>query len=367
MVRIVHRPENVLPKVPKGFKATAYITGLKQPRQMRRAPSGDMFLAESGAKRIRVLPTPTSGQPATMFTFAEGLEHRPYGIAFYPPGPNPEYVFVSTEGNVLRYPYRNGDLTAREKPQVIVRNLPTGHHWTRDVLFSPDGTTMLVSVGSGSNVGEKGMEEEKDRARILAFDPDGSQMRVFAYGLRNPVSLVFHPETKDLWVTVNERDGMGDNVPPDYVTRVREGGFYGWPWYYIGANPDPTKGKERPDLQSKTLIPDVLLQAHSAALGLAAYDGTQFPAEYRGNLFVALHGSWNRSRPTGFKVVRIPLNRGIPTGEYEDFATGFVLPNGNAWGRPVGVAVASDGALLVSDDGSGTIWRISYEGGSSTR
>ncbi len=360
--RIVQAPEGALPKVPDGFKVTAYARGLKTPRQLRRSPSGDVFVAESGANRIRILrASPGSGEATAPFVFADGLQDRPYGIAFYPTGPDPKYVYVATEGKVLRYPYRNGDLRARGPAQIVVRSLPTGHHWTRDILFTPDGTTMLVSVGSGSNVAEGGLEKEKNRAAILAFDPDGSDMRLFATGLRNPVSMAFDSASKALWTTVNERDGLGDDVPPDYVTRVTEGGFYGWPWYYIGPQRDPAMANAEGS-ESKVLTPDVLFQAHSAPLGLSLYDGSQFPTEYRGDLFAALHGSWNRSTPTGFKVVRVRLKKGEPTGEYEDFMTGFVISDGSVWGRPVGVAVASDGALFVSDDASGTIWRIAYVG-----
>jgi glucose/arabinose dehydrogenase len=241
---------------------------------------------------------------------------------------------------------------------------------------------MYVSVGSGSNVAEDmakptGTElqnfvtshplgatwgREAGRADVLAFDPDGNNERIFATGIRNCVGMAIAPSTNTVWCSTNERDGLGDDVPPDYITRVREGAFYGWPWYYIGANEDPRHSGERPDLKDKVTIPDVLLQAHSASLGLTFYDGTQFPQQYRGNIFAAEHGSWNRSKRTGYKIIRIIVKDGVPTGEYDDFATGFVVSDSEVWGRPVGVTVDKDGALLVSEDASGTIWRISSTG-----
>ena len=359
---IVKRPEGAWPQAPAGFKVSAFLTGLQEPRQMRVAPNGDIFLAESGGNRIRILRAkPGEEKAKTPSIFVAGLDSRPYGTAFYPPGPNPQYVYVATETKVLRYPYRNGDLKARSAAEVVVPDLPEGHHWTRDIVFSPDGRTMLVSVGSGSNDAENGMEAETGRADILAFNPDGSNLRIYASGLRNPVTLGFHPDTGDLWVTVNERDGLGDNLPPDYVTRATPGGFYGWPWYYIGDHLDPRHSGEHPELNGKVVTPDVLFQPHSAPIGFAIYDGKQFPAEYRGDLFVAFHGSWNRTKRTGYKLVRVRLDHGVPTGEYDDFMIGFVTPAGNVWGRLA--AVAADGALLVSDDTSGTVWRIDYAGG----
>jgi glucose/arabinose dehydrogenase len=218
-----------------------------------------------------------------------------------------------------------------------------------------------VSVGSLSNV-DDGPQEDR-RACILEFKPDGTGYKLFASGIRNPVGLAVNPETDEVWTSVNERDGLGDDLVPDYITRVREGGFYGWPWYYIGPNQDPRHTGKRPELKDKVIVPDVLIQAHSASLDMTFYTGAQFPAEYRGHAFAAEHGSWNRAIRTGYKVIRVPVNGGKPTGEYEDFLTGFVTPEGNVWGRPVGVTVAKDGSLLVTDDGSGSIWRVSYTGG----
>jgi hypothetical protein len=282
----------------------------------------------------------------------------------------------------VRFPYRAGDLKAGARPETIVRSLPRGGHITRDVVFSKDGRQMFVSVGSAGNAGEAmrkrspaeiarweaehglgaAWDSDTDRADILVFDPDGKNGKIFASGLRNCVGLATHPQTGDLWCSLNERDALGDNLVPDFVTRVREGAFFGWPWYYIGANPDPNHANERPDLKDKITVPDVLVQAHSASMHMAFYDGTQFPAEYRHDAFVALHGSWNRSTRVGHKLIRIHLENGVPNGEYEDFLTGFVISDSAVWGRPVGVTAAHDGALLLSEDGNGTIWRITWRG-----
>jgi glucose/arabinose dehydrogenase len=357
---VVRRPGNALPKVPPGFKVELYASGLDGPRLLRLAPNGDMFLAETGAGGIRVLRDAGSGKPASVTTYARGL-NGPFGLAFYPPGPDPQFLYVGTVGAVLRFAYRSGDSEASAKPATIVPTLPRGGHSTRDVAFSPDGSKMFVSVGSASNVSDSA--DEALRADILEFNPDGSGMRRFATGIRNPVGLAIHPVTGDLWTAVNERDGLGDNLPPDYVTRVRDNGFYGWPWYYIGANPDPRHDGAHPELKSRVSVPDVLIQPHSAPLQLAVYTGSQFPAAYRNDLFVALHGSWNRAQRTGYKVIRVLLRNGQATGEYEDFLTGFVTQDGSVWARPVGVAVAADGSLLVSEDGNGMVWRVSYVGG----
>jgi glucose/arabinose dehydrogenase len=282
----------------------------------------------------------------------------------------------------VRFPYRTGDLVARGRPETVVPRLPTGGHWTRDVVFSPDGTKMFVSVGSGSNVAQglpnfdaaalaafssqhplgAAWGPETERAGVLVFDPDGRNGRIYATGIRNCVGLAVDAKG-EVWCSTNERDAIGDDVPPDYITRVRDGAFYGWPWYYIGANEDPRHRGARPDLKDKVTIPDVLLQAHSASLGIAVYDGQQFPAQYRGSLFAAQHGSWNRSKRAGSKLIRVIMKDGAPTGEFEDFATGFVVSDAAAWGRPVGVTVAPDGSLYLSEDAGGTIWHITYEGG----
>jgi glucose/arabinose dehydrogenase len=380
IVRIVHRTNDQKPIVPKGFEVNLFASGLTGPRLVRVAPNGDVFIAESDAGRVRVLRL--DGNAASQSAvFASGLRGV-FGIAFYPPGADPEWVYFGNTDSVVRFPYRNGDLTARGPAEIVVPHIPVGGHKTRDVAFSPDGKTMYVSVGSGSNVAENMAKlsadelrkwqtdhplgatwgDETERADVLAFDPQGNNGRIYATGIRNCVGMAVAPSTGTLWCSTNERDGLGDNVPPDYITRVRQGAFYGWPWYYIGAHQDPRHQGERPDLKDKITVPDVLIQPHSASLGMTFYDATQFPAQYRGSIFAAEHGSWNRAKRTGYKVIRVLMKDGAPTGEYEDFATGFVVDDSSAWGRPVGVAVAKDGALLVSEDASGTIWRISYSG-----
>jgi glucose/arabinose dehydrogenase len=361
------RPEGAMPKAPEGFKVTEFATGLREPRVIVRAPNGDLFVAESKAGRIRVLrDADGDGKPEKNEVYAEGL-NRPFGIAFYPVGPEPRFVYVGNTDSVVRFPYRDGDLKASGKPEVLVDNIPSGDesvggggHWTRDLAFSKDGKTLFVSVGSASNVSDNKKEER--RACILAFDPEGKGERLHASGIRNPVGLAIHPETGELWSSVNERDELGDNLVPDYVTRVREGGFYGWPWYYLGPNQDPRHEGKHPELKDKVIVPDVLIQAHSASLDMTFYDGEQFPKEYRLDAFASEHGSWNRSRRTGYKVIRIPMKDGQATGEYEDFLVGFVTEEGDVWGRPVGVATAKDGSLMVTDDGSGTVWRVAYVG-----
>lgn len=366
--RLVKRPADAWPKVPANFKVEEFATGLENPRLLRTAPNGDIFVAESRAGRVRVMrASDGASKPSANEVFASGLD-RPFGIAFYPSGANPQYVYIANTGQVLRFAYRNGDLTARSKPEIIVPDIPGGGqlrgggHWTRDIAFSNDGKKMFVSVGSFSNANENGNENEERRADILEYNPDGTGFRIYAYGIRNAVGIAVHPQTGDLWASVNERDELGDDLVPDYITRIRDGGFYGWPWFYIGSNQDPQHPGKHPELRDKVIVPDVLLQAHSASLQMTFYTGSQFPKEYTNDAFAAEHGSWNRARRTGYKVIRVPLKNGATTGEYEDFMTGFVTPDGNVWGRPVGVTVAKDGALLVTDDGANTIWRISYQG-----
>lgn len=378
--RVVGKPAGAAPQVPSGFKAELFAEGLNGPRIIRVAPNGDIFVAETRAGRIRVLRAADgAAKPDRNEIFASGLR-GPFGIAFFPQGDNPQFVYVANTDSVVRFAYHSGDLKASGAPETIVADLPRGgSHSTRDIAFTSDDRRMLVSVGSASNDGEGlgrppgGLEAwsrghplgaawgfETDRAAVLSFGPDGKDRKIFAAGIRNCVGLAVQPQNGTAWCSTNERDGLGDNLVPDYVTRVRESAFYGWPWFYIGGNEDPRHKGERPDLRDKVTIPDVLLQAHSASLGLTFYAGNSFPAEYRGDGFAAEHGSWNRSRRTGYKVVRIRIKDGVPTGEYEDFVTGFVVDDTKVWGRPVGVAVAHDGALLVSEDGNGTIWRISH-------
>jgi glucose/arabinose dehydrogenase len=296
-----------------------------------------------------------------METFTTGVDGA-YGIAFYPPGPEAEFVYVGIYNSVVRFPYVNGDLKARgPREDVVPRILPhyVNGHWTRDIAFSLDGRTMYIAVGSATNVNDTDNNpDEFHRANILETRPEGGELFVFASGIRNPSGLAIDPFTGDLWAACNERDELGNNVPPDYVTRVLRSGFYGWPWFYTGGNQDPRHRGKHPELKDQVLVADVLLQPHSAPLGLTVYDGEQFPTEYRGDIFTAVHGSWNRSVPVGYEVIRARRERGRATGEYEDFLTGFISETGDVRGRPVGVSVAADGSLMVTDDAANVIWRV---------
>jgi glucose/arabinose dehydrogenase len=368
--RLIPRPADAWPKAPPGFQVELYATGLANPRLLRTAPDGDVFLAESAAGEIKVFRgVSQDGKPQQVAIFASGLK-QPFGIAFYPPGANPQWVYIANTDSVVRFPYQNGDLKARAGRQKLA-DLPAGGflrgggHWTRDIAFSFDGKKMYVSVGSHSNADDTDNNRtEFHRADILEFNPDGSGVRVFASGIRNAVGIAVHPQTGELWGSVNERDDLGDNLPPDYITHIQDGGFYGWPWYYMGGHQDPRLKDKHPDLRAKMITPDVLLQAHNASLEMTFYSGRQFPGEYQGDAFAAEHGSWNREIRTGYEVIRVPLHQqGHATGEYEDFVTGFVTADGRVWGRPVGVTVAADGSLLISDDGTNSIWRVRYIAG----
>ncbi len=354
---IVPRPEGALPKTLPGYVASEYAGGLDNPRLIRTAPNGDLFVAESDPGRVRVIRgRGADGRAHTVSTFAMGL-NRPFGIAFYPLGPNPEWVYVGNTDSIVRFPYQNGDLEARGAPETIVKGVPAGGqltgggHWSRDVAFAPDGKKLYIGVGSLTNIDDPDVNAaEKDRATIIEFNPDGTGRRIYATGVRNAVGLAFHPQTGKLWVSVNERDDLGDNLVPDYITHLEDGGFYGWPYYYMGGTQDPRHAGKHPELKAKVITPDVLIQPHSASLQMVFHEGSAFAAQ---------HGSWNRSLRTGYKVIRVPINKdGTATGSYEDFLAGFVTDEGYPWGRPVGVAVARDGALLVSDDASNTIWRV---------
>ena len=359
---IVPRPQNAWPKAPAGFEVTLYASGLDNPRRMRRAPNGDLFVAEVSAGRIKIFRgIDNAGHPKRISVFAGGME-QPFGINFYPPGPDPRWLYVGTTNAVIRFPYRNGDLNARG-PFEYILDLPKAGHISRDIQVEPDGHKILISVGSFSNADDADNPLEKNRANILEANPDGSDLKVYAYGIRNPSFMAFDPKTKNLWMTVNERDGLGDNLVPDYIAHVQKGGFYGWPWWYMGGHQEPGLEGKHPELRDKVITPDVLLQPHNASVGITFYDGKQFPAEFWGDIFAAEHGSWNRSVRTGYEVIRIPLHQsGEATGEYEDFLTGFVIDNEHVWGRPAGVAIGLDGSLFVADDTSNTIWRVKYVG-----
>jgi glucose/arabinose dehydrogenase len=377
-------PPGAKPRVPPGFLVEMVASGYAGPRAIRVAPNGDLFVADSASNTIRVLRVPSgTALPNKNEVFASGLT-QPFGIAFYPLGPNPEWVYVANSDGVVRFPYKNGDVIATGKPEQIVGHIPWVHHWTRDIAFTPDGKRLLLSVGSGSNVAldmfpepeVKGglqawikseplgaaWDTEERRADVLSYDPDGKNEKIVATGLRNCAGVTIQPATGHPWCVVNERDELGDNTPFEYATAVKDSTFYGWPWYYIGSNEDPRHKGARPDLKGKVTVPDVLMQAHSAPLQIVFYEGSDFPASYKGSAFVALHGSWNRAERTGYKVVRLLFDSaGKPTGEYEDFMTGFVISDKQVWGRPVGVAVAKDGSLFVTEDGNGTIWRVSHQ------
>ena len=365
--KLLPRPEGAMPTAPSGYSVSLYAAGLDNPRLLRTAPNGDIFLAESRTGLIKVFRSkPGVDKAEVTEVFATDLK-RPFGIAFHPLGRDPQWIYVGNTDSIVRFPYKSGDLKASGPSQVIVANLPSGGqlpgggHWTRDIAFSQKGDKMFVSIGSLTNVDDPDTNaKEKDRATILEFNPDGTGGRTYVSGIRNAVGIAVHPQTGQLWASVNERDGLGDDLVPDYITRVSDGDFFGWPWFYMGGQWDPRHEGKRPELKGKVKTPDVLIQPHSASLEMVFYTGNQFAPAHRDGAFAALHGSWNRELRTGYKVIRVPIKGGAPTGEYEDFLTGFVTPEGQVWGRPVGVTVAADGSLLVSDDGSNSVWRVSY-------
>ncbi|MEA2947579.1 MAG: hypothetical protein QOI40_2909 [Alphaproteobacteria bacterium] len=381
--KVVAKPADAELRTMPGFSVAPFVTDMGGARVIRVAPNGDIFLSRSrpDGKVMVIRAKSGADKPDSVETFASGLKD-PYGIAFYPPGPDPQWIYVAGTKDIVRYAYHAGDMKASGAAEVVVSDLAVGgSHWTRDIAFSPDGKTMYVAVGSSGNIAEdmgpkpelvsyqKGhalgsaWDKEEWRANVLAYDPDGKNKRVYASGIRNCSGLAVQPGTGTVFCATNERDLLGDNLPPDYVTSVKPGGFYGWPWYYIGDHEDTRPGGgTRPDLKGEVTIPDVLLQPHSAPLGLAFNDGSQFPAAWKGDAFLALHGSWNRALHTGSKNVRLPIKHGKPTGEYQDFVIGFAAGKENVWGRPVDVAFAQDGSLLISDDGNGTIYRVSYKG-----
>ncbi len=367
---IVPRPADAWPIAPKGFKVEQYTTGLDNPRLIRFAPNGDLFLAESATGKIKIFSgVDANGKPKETSVFAEGL-HQPFGIAFYPNDRHPKWVYIGDTDAIVRFPYKDGDLKA-SGPMEQIAELPGGGrlrgggHWTRDLVFTQDGSKLLASVGSHSNVDDADTHpEEFHRADVLEFTPEGKFLEVYASGLRNCVGEAINPTTGELWCSTNERDALGNNLVPDYITHVQEGGFYGWPWWYMGPHQDPRHQGKHPELKGKVITPDILVNPHFASLEMTFYEGSQFPSQYKGDGFACEHGSWNRAQRTGYEVIRLPMHNGHATGEYEDFLTGFTVGNGDGdvWGRPVGVAVAPDGSLFVSDDGSRSIWHVVYTG-----
>jgi glucose/arabinose dehydrogenase len=428
---VIAKPADAWPIAPPGFKVTLYAGGdnapmqradnvehmavakgtFTEPRLIRTAPNGDLFLADSGAGKIIVMRGVTAeGKAATFETFVSGLDH-PFGIAFYP-AVNPRYVYIGNATSVVRFPYKAGDLHASAPAEVVVPSIPGyaqlqgGGHWTRDVVFSKDGSKMLVSVGSGSNIANPDTDKDRTgggrdpkefhRADVLEFTPDGKFLEVYAYGLRNCVGEAINPITGSLWCSTNERDNLGNHLVPDYVTSVPEGSFFGWPWYYMGGHqdprlpqpcadgtgPNPQAPAESPDpatckhvdLSAKVRTPDVIVQPHMASLEMTFYpnmvnlgggasDPGWFPKSYSGDAFAAEHGSWNRANRAGYEVIRIPMKNGKSLdGSYEDFLTGFVTKDGQVWGRPVGVTIGKDGSMFVTDDGSRSVWHVTYVG-----
>jgi glucose/arabinose dehydrogenase len=396
---LVARPDGAWPVAPPGFIVTLYAGGdfrptpqsssinnqppsvpsaesqFREPRLLRTAPNGDIFLSDSRGDKVFVLRgVSPNGKVKTVSVFASGL-NLPFGISFYPAGSHPKWVYICNTDSVLRFPYRSGDLVARSAPEKVVAELPGfaqlrgGGHWTRDIVFTKDGRRMLISVGSASNADDADANpKEFHRADILEFTPEGQFLKIYASGLRNCVGEAINPITGMLWCSTNERDALGNHLVPDYVTSVPEGGFFGWPWFYMGGHQDPRLTGKHLELKDSVLTPDVLLQPHMASLEMTFYPTAgAFPAEYQGDAFVAEHGSWNRQRRAGYELVRIPMHNGVADGSYEDFLTGFVTADGQVWGRPVGVAVAKDGSMFVSDDGSRSVWHITYAGPLSTK
>lgn len=351
---VIPRPEGAELALPPGFAIATYAEGgFERPRGMALAPNGDVFVTDSRAGKVIVLrDTDRDGDADERFTFAADLA-QPFGIAFFR-----DWLYVGNTNAVVRFRYTPGQTEAAGPPEKLA-DLPARGHWTRNVIFNPAGTKMYVSVGSQSNVD---VEADPMRAAISEYNPDGTGHRIYASGLRNAVGLAYHPQTGRLWAAVQERDRIGDDLPPEYLAEIREGGFYGWPYAYAGPNEDPRRKGERPDLVAKSIVPDVLIQAHSAVLGLVFYEGSMFPPEYRGDAFVALHGSWNRGQRTGYKIVHVPFRDGRPLGGYNDFVSGWMLApeRKEVWGRPVGLLVLGDGSLLISDDGGSRIWRVTY-------
>ncbi|MBC7885365.1 MAG: sorbosone dehydrogenase family protein [Saprospiraceae bacterium] len=355
--------EGKMPIAPSGFKVMRFADGFNNPRWIYMAPNGDLFISESStspnsANQITVLRDSDKDGKYDVREIFLSNQNKPFGMLVLG-----NYFYVANTDALMRYPYKEGQKNISETGTKIL-DLPAGgynNHWTRNIITSPDGKKILISVGSGSNNGENGMDKEIRRANILEINPDGSGEKVYASGLRNPVGMQYYPGSNALWTAVNERDELGDELVPDYITSVKRDGFYGWPYAYFGKNEDPRMKGQRPDLVQKTLIPDVNLGAHTASLGMAFYAHKTFPTTYHNGVFVGQHGSWNRSELVGYKVIFVPFKDGKPSGKPVDFLTGFIddPKKSRVHGRPVGVVVIGDGSLLVADDVSNVIWQVS--------
>ncbi len=359
--KVIGWPAGKTPKTPEGFTVTKFADGFENPRWTYISPNQDIFVVESGTRssknQITVLrDKDKDGKFETRQVFISGL-NKPFGMLVLK-----DFFYIANTDGLYRYPYKNNPLKLESKGEKILE-LPAGgynNHWTRNLLASPDGSKIYVSVGSGSNNGENGMDKEIRRAAILEINPDGTGEKIFASGLRNPVGMDWNPVNKELWTAVNERDELGDDLVPDYITSVKRDGFYGWPYSYFGSIPDPRMKGQRKDLVEKAIVPDVPVGSHTASLGLAFYTKEKFPAKYKNGAFVGQHGSWNRSKISGYKVLFVPFKDGKPSGKPEDFLTGFISDENKAevYGRPVAVTVMNDGSLLVNDDSGNTIWKV---------
>ena len=357
---VIPWPKEKTPTAPAGFEVSLFADDLDNPRMIYVLPNGDVLVMESLPQRstsriVLLRDSAKSGTPAVRESFLRRL-NMAFGMALIG-----NRFYVANTNAIVVFPYRAGDTQIKRRPEKIL-DLPAGGHYTRNLLADPAGKKIYVAVGSSGNIDEQRVDEKDPRrAAILQINPDGSGMRVFASGLRNPVGMDWEPKTHALWTVVNERDMLGDELVPDYLTEARDGAFYGWPYSYFGQNEDPRKKGQRPDLVAKAIKPDFALGSHVAALGLAFYQGKSFPERYHGGAFIGMHGSWNRSDLVGYKVAFVPFQNGKPSGAIEDFLTGFIAnPKiSQVYGRPVGVAIWTDGSLLVADDAAGKVWRVS--------
>lgn len=361
---LVDWPEGKLPLAPEGFTVSKFAEGFKNPRWTYIAPNGDYFVSDANTKHsagqvILLRDTNKDGTIDLREVFLDDLK-QPFGMLIID-----NFFYVANTDGLYKYPYKSGQTVLNAALGKKIVSLPAGgynHHWTRNIITNPEKDKIYISVGSASNVGEYGMDEEIRRANILVVDLNGENEKIYASGLRNPVGMDWNPANGELWTAVNERDELGDNLVPDYVTSVKKGGFYGWPYAYFGTLEDPRLKGETPQLVKASIIPDVPVGAHTASLGLTFYKANQFPEKYRNGLFVGQHGSWNRSVLSGYKVVFIPFENGKPAGEPEDFLSGFIAEENKShvYGRPVCVSVTPNGDLLVNDDSGGVIWKVSY-------